>query len=81
LHKLFTEIAANLKAKDGEYHHKLWWKTMCKDEWLGYDDFRKPNGEVINVLRSTSDCSVEELTEFMMKVEEYANNRGVYLDE
>ena len=81
LHKLFTEIAANVTAKDGLYHPALWWKTMCKDRWLGYVEFRRPDGSVIQVLRSTADCSVDELTEFMAQVEKYAASRGVYLDE
>ncbi len=54
---------------------------MSKDRWLGYMEFRRPDGQVIQVLRSTADCDVEELTNFMNEVERYAARRGVYLDD
>ena len=50
LHALFTELAANVTAADNLYHPALWWKTMCKAQWLGFDEFRKPDGSVIQVL-------------------------------
>lgn len=80
LHKLFTEMAAQLKAKDGLQHHYLWWKAMCKDRWLGYDEF-KLDGKIVYQLRSTSELDVTELNEFMAQVEQYANSRGVYLED
>ena len=81
LHKLFTELAANVKAKDGLYHPALWWKVMSKDRWLGYDEFQKPNGETIYALKSTANLDVEELNTFMAEVERYAAERGVWLDD
>lgn len=70
-----------VKAKDGEYHSAMWWKVMTKSEWLGYMEYRKPDGSVIQVLRSTADCDVAELNEFMTKVEAFAASRGVYLED
>ena len=81
LHKLFTEIAANCKAADGEYHPAAWWKIMAKDRWLGYNEYRRPDGKLITELKSTADCTVEELTDFMNEVERDAARRGVYLDD
>lgn len=81
LHKLFTELAANVKAKDGLYHPAMWWKVVCKDRWLGYDEFHKPDGSTVYVMKSTSDLDVEELNKFMAEVELFANQRGVYLDD
>ena len=82
LHKLFTEISSNLTAKDGLYHSHQWWKVMMKDHFLGYEpEYRRPDGKVIEVLRSTADLSVDELNEFMTQVEMYANERGVYLED
>ena len=81
LHKLFTELAANVKAKDGLYHPHQWWKVMCKDRWLGYDEFVRPDGSTITVMKSTANCTVEELTEFMNEVEKYAAERGVWLQD
>lgn len=80
LHKIFTEIAANLTASDGLHHSSQWWKVMCKDRWLGYDEFTTANGSKVTVLKSTADCDVEELNKFMAKVEEYAIGRGIWLE-
>lgn len=81
LHTLFTEIAANVKAKDGLMHDQMWWKIICKHWWLGYDEFRMPDGTIIQVLKSTSDLDVEGLTKFMNQVERYAATKSVWLQE
>ena len=81
LHSLFTELAANVTAKDGLMHDHHWWKVMCKHQWLGYLEFRIPDGNVIQVMKSTSDCDVEELTKFMAQVERYAATKSVWLQE
>ncbi len=70
-----------LTAKDGQYHSAEWWKVMSKYEWLGCVEFRKPDGDVIQVIRSTADLDVNELNEFMTKVESYCAKRGVYLED
>ena len=54
---------------------------MCKDKWLGYNEYTAPDGRTIYSLKSTADCSVDELTEFMNEVERYCALRGVYLQE
>lgn len=81
LHSLFMLLQDTTKATDGEMHSAMWWKTMCKAEWLGFSEFRKPDGQVIQVLRSTADLDVTELNEFMTKVEAYCAKRGVYLED
>lgn len=81
LHLLFTEIAANVMAKDGLYHPALWWKVCAKNEWLGYNEYRLPNGKVIYDLKSTADCTIAELNEFMAKVERFAATKGVWLQD
>lgn len=70
-----------LKASDGQQHSAMWWKVMSKSEWLGFTEFRKPDGNVIQVLRSTADLDVSELNDFMTKVEAYCSKRGVHLDD
>lgn len=79
LHALFTEMAANLTGADGLYHPAQWWKVMCKDRWLGYEEYKRPDGTTITVMRSTADLEVDELTAFMDEVERYAAKRGIYL--
>lgn len=80
LHKLFTEIAANVKAKDGLYHPAPWWKVMCKDRWLGYDEFEGIDGRKVFKLKETSSLEADEFNEFMANVEKFAAERGVYLE-
>ena len=81
LHKLFNLMSEELKGKDGLYHPAAWWKVMSKDKWLGYDEYNKPDGSIIYVLKATSELDVEALTEFMNEVERYCALRGVYLQE
>ena len=81
LHTIFTRIAESVKAKDGEYHSAMWWKVMLKSHFLGFVEFRKPDGAVIQVLISTADLDVEALNKFMTQVEVFAAQRGVYLDD
>jgi len=81
LHKLFNLMAEQLKGKDGLYHPAAYWKVMSKDQWLGYDEYNHPSGRTIYVLKATSECSIEELTEFMNEVERYCALRGVWLQD
>ena len=81
LHKIFTLMQDELTDKNGNKQHREWWKVMSKDMWLGYIEFRKHDGNAIQVLKSTADCSVEELNKFMETVERYCAKRGVYLDD
>ena len=74
-------MSEQLKGKDGLHHPPQWWKVMSKDKWLGYDEFNKPDGTTIYVLRATSELDVEALTDFMNEVERYCALRGVYLQE
>ena len=81
LHALFKLMQDELTDKNGQRQHLEWWKAMSKYEWLGCIEYRKADGQVLQVLKSTSDCSVDELTEFMNQVESYCARRGVYLEE
>lgn len=74
-------MSEQLKGKDGLHHPPQWWKVMAKDQWLGYDEFNKPDGTTIYVLRATSELDVEALTEFMNEVERYCALRGVWLQD
>jgi NinB protein len=80
LHKLFQLMSEHFKGKDGLYHPHQWWKVMCKDKWLGYNEYVGANG-TIYALKSTADCDVEELNNFMNEVERFCAERGVYLQE
>lgn len=81
LHAIFNLMQDQLTDKNGQKQHAQWWKVCSKAEWLGFMEFRKPDGSIIQVLRSTADCSVEELNKFMETVERYCAKRGVYLED
>jgi hypothetical protein len=52
-----------------------------KDRWLGYNETPRSDGTIIYSLRGTADLSVEELNAFMEKVEHFAAERGIYLQD
>lgn len=53
---------------------------MCKDRWLGYNEYVGANG-TIYALKSTAELTVEELNEFMNEVEKFCAERSVYLQD
>ena len=73
-------MSEHFKGKDGLYHPHQWWKVMCKDKWLGYNEFQGANGTVY-ALKSTADLTVDELNNFMNEVERFCAERGVYLQD
>jgi hypothetical protein len=73
-------MAENFKGKDGLYHPHQWWKVMCKDRWLGYNEYEGANG-IIYALKSTAELTVEELNEFMNEVEKFCAERNVYIQD
>ena len=81
LHAIFMRVSENVRSKDNEFHSPMWWKTMMKAQWLGFMEFRKPDGQVIQVLKSTADLDVAELNDFMTQVEAFAAQKGIYLDD
>ena len=80
LHLLFQAISEKVKGADGLLHHAMWWKIVIKDRWLGYNEVVS-NGKTIYSLRGTADLTVEELNNFMDRVERYAAEHEVYLQD
>jgi NinB protein len=81
LHLLFGEIAEKVKAKDGLYHPLQWWKCMLVDRYLGYDEYLRPDGKTLYVMKHTSNLNVEELNQFMERCEKFAAERNVWLQD
>lgn len=81
LHSLVTQISESVRAKDGEFHSPMWWKVMLKSHYLGFKEFRRPDGQVIQVLLSTADLEVDKFNEFITQVQAFASTRGVYLED
>jgi len=78
---LFAEIAEKVKAKDGKYYPLQWWKCMLVDRYLGYDEYLRPDGTTLYVMKHTSSLSVEDLNAFMDRVEKFAAERNVWLQD
>jgi hypothetical protein len=78
---LFNAISRQVIADDKLLHHAMWWKTVMKDRWLGYNETVASNGKVIYSLRGTADLTVEELNNFMERVERYAAEHGIWLQD
>jgi len=60
----------SINGKDGLYHAHSWWKVMCKDRCLGYNEYEGANG-IIYALNSTAELSVAELNTFMDEEENF----------
>ena len=80
LHLLFQAISEKVTGSDGMLHHAMWWKIVMKDRWLGYNEV-VTNGKTVYSLRGTADLTVEELNNFMDRVERYAAEHGIYLQD
>ncbi len=52
-----------------------------KSRFIGCDDVKLPNGKVITIPKSSADLDVAEFNEYMEKVEAWAAEHNVYLDE
>ena len=57
------------------------WHLYCKQRFLGSRDVDLPNGKTITVPISTAGLDVSEFNDYMTKVEVFANDHGIYLEE
>ncbi len=57
------------------------WHLYFKSRFLGADDVKMPNGKVQTIVRSTADLEVPEFAEYMDKVEHWAAERDVWLED
>jgi hypothetical protein len=73
-------MADKLKPQGQAYTAEVWHEYF-KSRLLGMDDVKLPNGKVIHRCRSSTDLDVAEFGEFMEKVEHFAAERGVYLED
>jgi len=78
--QLVCRVSENY-APDGQHFSPETWHEQFKRHWLGKRDFRLPSGEVITVTKSTADLDPGPFSDYMTQVEQWANSRGVFLDE
>lgn len=57
------------------------WHVYCKSRWLGCYDVALPNGKTLTLPRSTAGLSVDEFNDYMGRVEAWAGERDVWLEE
>lgn len=76
---LLHMMADKLKPSGVAYSPETW-HTWAKSRFLGCDEVKLPNGKVFQIPRSSADLSTEDFAEYMVKVEQFAAERDVYLD-
>lgn len=62
------------------YSHDSW-HNYFKSRYLGCTDVPMPNGKTIVMPNSSADLDVAEFSDYATKVEVWANEHDVYLDE
>lgn len=77
---LLHAIAEKLRPGGISYSAETW-HTYMKSRYLGCDDVTLPNLKTIPMPRSSANLDVAEFNEFMAKVEAWAMERDVWLDE
>lgn len=73
-------IADKLKP-EGKQHSAEVWHTYFKQRFIGVDEFEMPNHKTMLIPKSSTDLDTAEFNDFMMKVEVWAGEHGVWLDE
>jgi hypothetical protein len=77
---LLHKIAEGVKVGSDIYSADTW-HLYFKSRYLGSHDVELPNGKVLTIPNSTKPSDVDAFSDYMTKVEAWAAERGVYLDE
>lgn len=77
---LVYKIAENVKVGADVFSGPTW-HIYFKQRYLGCDDIKLPNGTTMTIPKSTADEDSPEFSDYMTKVEAWAAEREVYLDE
>lgn len=56
------------------------WHEYFKSRFLGMNEVYLPNGKTLHKSRSSAELDTTEFATFMEQVEQFAAERGVYLD-
>ena len=54
------------------------WHIYFRQRFLGCEDIKLPNGKVLAHARSTTDLKVNEMTNYITQVEQWAAEMGVF---
>jgi hypothetical protein len=77
---LETEISERLKVNGQTFSPEVWHEYFAK-KFLGAEEHRLPNGELMVIRRSTSDLPEDAFSDYLGHVEEWARDRNVWLQE
>ena len=76
---LLHMISDKLKP-EGVQHAPETWHVYFKTRYLGVDDVRMPNKNVLHIPKSSADLNTQEFADYMTKVEQWACEHDVYFD-
>lgn len=77
---LIHAIADKLKP-GGQSYGAEQWHVYFRSRWLGCDDVTMPNGKIATIPRSTAQLDVAEFGEYLDKIEAWAGERDVWLED
>src|SRR6185369_15171916 len=77
---ILTEISERLKVNGVTFTPEVWHEYFAK-KFLGAEEHRLPNGELMVVRRSTSNLPEDAFSDYLGRVEEWARDRNVWLPE
>lgn len=78
---LLLHVAAEKLRPDGAQYSAEAYHIYYKMKFLGADDVKLPSGKVVAVPKSSADLPKDEFHEYVFKVEQELNERGVFLDD
>ncbi len=73
-------IADNVRPKDTAYSAETW-HTYFKLRYLGSQEVKMPNNMTAQIPKSSADLDTAEFNDYMMKVEVWAQDHEVYMDD
>jgi len=66
---------------DGQDYRPDVWHEWAKSRFIGRDEVHLPNGKDVTIIRSSADLDVDAFSDYMTKVEAWAAERGVFLED
>ncbi len=73
-------ISENVKP-EGVEHAPETWHVYFKQRYIGVEEIKMPNGHELRIPKSSADLDTAEFAEYMLKVELWAQERNVFMDE
>lgn len=77
---LIHMIAEKLRPQNQPYSTTAWHEYF-KGKYLGVVETKLPSGKTMSSPHSTADLSIDEFNDYMMKVEVWAGDHDVYLED